>query len=431
MRKRQRTTPKHITSMDEYPILDLLPGYINDDTQEGRNLYEWYHFISNMPKSKNNSSCSSLGYRLSSIEEAIRITPNLYKKYYNINVTKDDIKERPYLVPLVFKLLNNRHTSSKLEKLILYDHKMLLRLSNIYFKEISDMIIIVLNNMTVRSRFVSESPFQYTLDNMMFHKGEIRNYYEAKWGPIPNNCKYLVSDVYPYQLSIPITRLTLSDTITKRTVLPKTLTYFFMIGKLDNNVILPNTLEYLNVSVMSSDVRLPSSLINLDCTFINQGVILPEKLKTLRTKDNSILKLPVSLTALSLMSLTNDISHLINLKTLKFSNIDTNVSERLPLSIEVIFADVLNVDLNYLTNLKALICKSYTIENNNVVYLGTNSYQKVPINVKYYESDNSNSNMVIPNQLLYLYMNSMSYDTDYKNIKVLNTFSSGTLTFNL
>lgn len=409
--------------MDTYKIKDLLP-YLIDNTKSGQDLKKWYALLSSIKYKRRRLTKSYLTMDYSKVAE-------FYKINFNIDISEEHIlslgntKEETSIIKAYTTLLMNYINmggsicdSKSLGKLLLYDIKFLLRLSNMYNLTISFILSVIITDKFTEYMFVFRN-------NVFKYESVVQTKYEEI---SINNVKNVYQNIYIYnggELSKDITNISVGINFSGKIPDHVTAMYIYKLtldiilpsslvklkcGSIEGKYVLPESIKYLYIGELI-DTTLPRDLVslmidNVSRKYIDSGRKLPSKLKALTILTSpGTTDLPKSLIYLDIRN-TQDISHLSNLKALIY-NTNDDKSVLYPPNIEY---------LNYkrqntFTNISSLKKLKYLIFNNSkdtklplsLEYLATENHQvTVPSEVKYLSYNNRNSIPKNVETLIYL-----------------------------
>lgn len=430
--------------MEKYKIRELLPGYI-DDTESGRQLLEWYRFVSgitymnNKVKQFQTSRDYDLVIKFYENKFNIDVSPSSSSlsspglSTYYINVIK------AYITLLIESLSTESIVcdAESLNKLLFYDIDFLFRLSNMYDKPIYQ----ILTNVITNTREYDRNMISYEIvtqpeyndinisdgtDIYIYNGGELPEdiinikVYKHYKGTIPNHVEYVSIGYLTPNVILPSSLVKLEcKYITKNYILPKSLKYL-KINDLRTQITFPENLECLHIGYLEVNIFLPLNLKALTLFSSDYRVNLPFSLVYLRVGDDM------------------SISHLDNLKVLIYDNTGGDIY---PSNIKYLYHTArsrFDHKIRRLKKLKYLItsyvndvgppptvtylmitesCKE--LKDNNVTYLMTNNENSIPINVKFLFYTGPKDINVDKYKDLEVYLHIIDYH--YKKINIQST----------
>lgn len=353
-----------------------------------KDLYEWNTFIYNMRLNRcrlKDSWNDENKYDDFLIKRCI----DMYKENFDIIVTKQNIQDKPYLLFIIdlFNIKDHIYlpSSKDLHKLIFYDEKMLIRLSNMYRLPISRIFTTLLykqrfNNETIEFTEVRQPTLE---DKLYFH---LSNEEKLDLGITAISLRFKSNNLDPRIKSI---RYLFDDVIYN---FPPNVTHITGDIELNKNSILPDSLTHLEVYTIMNTI-LPNGLIHLEAVRFN--TILPSNLKSLKLDSDTERELPSSLEYLSGV---NPNKLLPNLRYLECT--EKIKPEYVP-NLIVLINDKIDYDIRSLTKLLVLhirdVLPNY-IPTSVLLYRSVSSRLKtgIPNHIKYidtYYLDHINDNM--------------------------------------
>lgn len=418
-----------------YKPEELLPGLI-DDTDSGKQLLEWYVFLSNIEyRRRNIIYCDDM------------IT--FYRCNFNLDISKliDELSENndlPYIKGYIKGLYLHLLMCDKsiicddesLKKLLLYDYNFLVRISSMM-----DIIIIGL----LYNIVLSKEEYNFNAVKLNYINPPQITEEDIRWGDTRLRYGYeIVNEDYDKEKAFSVSQLTylaknpnidissytnvrllsIKDNLINKT-LPIYLTHLILYNvNINDDYVYPETLISMHIHKINTSITFPESLLSLEIDEIrnNTRLILPSKLKSLTAIDVSDFTskddgypLPISLERLDMEEIDEEIKYLVNLKVLFVRSV---ITYTIPANIEYLYMYNLNINLNSLKKLKYLECHS-TDRNipSNVIYLSINSnYKKVPDSVKYLITD---AIVNIPSNVVY-FQGSTYPSGRYDQLKIYN-----------
>lgn len=388
------------------------------------------------------------------IEDIIKSVPEIYKTYFNIDVTPEDLVERPFLVYVCLLLRNaNKYVSNEdMKKLLFYDLDILNRVSNIFNTYLGDILILIITrNFSLLKKLLFHDIvpiFQPSLNDFIYN-GKVIGYlksvkrYEGdnmnhlilniEWieylitGVSPASCSFLSINYYNNgKLGEGITYLTIKDRSRTPIIFPSTL-ISLDINELINTDFLNQGLLYLTCKYISC--KLPDSIIYLNTS--DTRIIFPKYLQAYTTQDISyymVDRLPTSLTYLRFENIITpgfgekevkpyDLSYLTKLRCLRCENC---VNMIFPTSLIMLDVRFISVDISSLVNLK-IYSNILPVNIPNVEYLileGTD-VDSIPDSVKYLCLGYKNVSEVVYNLKL-KYLETYSEYMFNGNVEIVN-----------
>lgn len=260
--------------MNTYPTKDLIPGYLNDNTQSDKEFLEFHHWIYNIQY----ISCDiNLSNRYK--------TTYFYKEYYDIDVSSKDILSKSYInvgKDVIKRRMRNRED---VLTLINYDRRILERISSIYNISINSMM-----NNILQGDYIQ---FIITLDNLfIYHNYGFNTMFIEKYKEEVHIPDY-IDEIYIIELRIPL--INLPSHVVSVSIVVSSLNGFIDIPETVTRLEISEDVSIYSVSLHNNikalkcyavpNITLPSNLVHLWCGKLNPEVKLPKSLKELVTDD--------------------------------------------------------------------------------------------------------------------------------------------------
>lgn len=260
--------------MDNYTTEEIIPGYMGTNEQSDLdylNFHRWLYGI----------SYKRINARIKSDISYVNKSIWLYKKFFDIDVTKEMLYEKKHLIIRadydIHYIIDNRDT---VLTLINYDVKILDRIACIYNYNTCVLVTHILFNVYMNERL---SDIEFNFIKGKYHQYisneepnvEIPDYIEGITIPA-NNLR--LNSIPEYITSLLIISVREYYNKPKKLEIPKTVIHL-MVDDL-SNYILHDDITHLSYTYNNDETKLPKNLIALRCQTID-NIELPASLKNL------------------------------------------------------------------------------------------------------------------------------------------------------
>lgn len=353
-------------------------------------MIKWDRFIYNMKRNQRN-----LFGELNSHDDVI----SFYQENFNISLSIEDLKERPYIVHIALELSKRvlifLPSNEDLKKLIFYDKDFLIRISNTFGSRIEIILIDSnyleqsLRNINIRVYPIYQSEF-LPFESML---NQYKSYYQSS--EINKELRELT--VVDYDKTIEkVKNLIIRERISAP--LNKGLVYLFIRDYDEQKmreIVIPDSVRFL-------------SLDHFNSGHINEGLI---DLEVGYSFNSDVYQLPSSVKSLEKGMTGNFYSE--SLECLKIYGPETP-EKRMASNIKVLIAVSAFNDFSIFHNLEILVCYNLPAEVELppkliAIFTSYNSRFKFPDGLKYLHiSKDDEGDITVPEGLQYLHVNKTS-----------------------